>query len=60
MISGLFDGVSVYELAVLVVVELDILSLAERLEGVVATLRLAVRDAGTHEVPDGDEDQEDP
>ena len=49
---------SVDQLAVLVVGEFDVLCLAERFEGAVAALRLAVRDARTDEVPQTNDDQE--
>ena len=55
-----FDLAAVDELAVVVVVELDVLDLAEGLERVVATLHLAVGNACADEVTDSDKDQEDP
>ncbi len=45
---------------VLVVAELDVLGFAERLQRAVPALDLAVGDAGSDEVSDADDDQEDP
>ena len=57
---GTCDLAAVDELALVVVAELDVLGLAERLERVVAALDLAVGDTCAHEVTDSDDDQEDP